>query len=160
MFANIDVTASIERSLQLPEVVVNSFKKAKRRFPWRVWEKLAPFVPLLTFPLISLSNPITTILFLFFVLLISDKKSNLDQLTEQGVFLSLSYYHPQLIPFCFLWILASFVLMQQQSQIANPLHRFLYIACTVTYPPSIILLAPIYLLLVLVLSFKHCVKED
>ena len=140
----------IEVALSLPQSLLDSFEKNQKKLPLTAaqTEKLNFFLPLLSFPVIAINNPLISILFLFFLMLFGPRKPLPAMLIEQSIFLSIGCLFPDYAPYVFLWMIATWILCTHTPHFgfAHPVHRFLWITAVLIYPPFIFLLAPLLFL--------------
>lgn len=146
----------IEAVMTLGEPFISSFEKGQKKLslPQHVLEKIALFLPLLSFPVLFFDRAIFSILYLFFILMLSPKKSTVVPLIEPAIFLSIGSIHPELAPFTFLWIVSSWILTHHSPAFffAHPIHRFVWIAIVLLYVPLVKVLAPLLLFMSCVLA--------
>lgn len=146
----------IEYSLTIGEPFLSSFEKGQKKFvlPLHVLEKIALFLPLLSFPILYLDKASFSILYLFFILMLSPKKSSVAFLIEPSIFLSIGSIYPELAPFSFLWVISSWILTHHNPPFyfSHPIHRFFWITIAVVYTPTIKVLAPLLLFMSTILA--------
>ncbi len=141
------VLNKIEPLLYLPEPILGAFHSAQKSVPIsnQQAEKVLLFLPLLNFPLLSLDSPLIILLFYFFQLLLSTKKTHVYFFIEPAFLLSFGFFYPSLAPFAFLFLLAGWIFMHMSFAVVyhHPVNRFFWIAAILFFPNSITLLAPI-----------------